>query len=56
MIYRETAGGLRGGAGARRPRVNDPKWGILLDTIAMEMADEDEVLQAVGAPPGSWAR
>ncbi len=52
MIYRKPAGGLVAVLVRGDHEVNETKLGNLLDTIAMEMADEDEVMEAVGAPPG----
>jgi prolyl-tRNA synthetase len=52
MIYRKPAGGLVAVLVRGDHEVNETKLGNLLDTIAVEMADEDEVMQAVGAPPG----
>ena len=52
MIYRKPAAGLVAVLVRGDHEVNETKLGNLLDTIAVEMADEDEVMQAVGAPPG----
>ncbi len=52
MIYRKPSGGLLAVLVRGDHEVNETKLGNLLDAIAMEMADEDEVQQAVGAPPG----
>jgi prolyl-tRNA synthetase len=52
MIYRKPAGGLVAVLVRGDHEVNETKLGNLLDTIAVEMADEDEVMEAVGAPPG----
>ncbi|MDE0355544.1 MAG: proline--tRNA ligase [Deltaproteobacteria bacterium] len=52
MIYRKPAGGLVAVLVRGDHEVNETKLGNLMDTIAVEMADEDEVLEAVGAPPG----
>ena len=52
MIYRKPSGGLLAVLVRGDHEVNETKLGNLLDTIAVEMADEDEVQQAVGAPPG----
>ena len=52
MIYRRPSGGLLAVLVRGDHEVNETKLGNLLDTIAMELADEDEVQQAVGAPPG----
>ena len=52
MIYRKPAGGLVAVLVRGDHEVNETKLGNLLDTIAVEMADEEEVMEAVGAPPG----
>ena len=52
MIYRRPSGGLLAVLVRGDHEVNEIKLGNLLDTIAVELADEDEVQQAVGAPPG----
>ena len=52
MIYRKPAGGLLAVLVRGDHEVNETKLGNLLDTIAMELADDDEVQQAVGVPPG----
>ncbi len=52
MIYRKPSGGLLAVLVRGDHEVNETKLGNLLDTIAVELADEDEVLDAVGAPPG----
>ena len=52
MIYRKPVGGLVAVLVRGDHEVNETKLGNLMDTIAVEMADEDEVQQAVGAPPG----
>ena len=52
MIYRRPSGGLVAVLVRGDHEVNETKLGNLLDTIAVEMADEDEVMEAIGAPPG----
>ena len=52
MIYRKPSGGLLAVLVRGDHEVNETKLGNMLDTIAVELADEDEVQQAVGAPPG----
>ena len=52
MIYRRPSGGLLAVLVRGDHEVNETKVGNLLDTIAVELADEDEVMEAVGAPPG----
>jgi prolyl-tRNA synthetase len=52
MIYRTPSGGLVAVLVRGDHEVNETKLGNMLDTIAVELADEDEVQQAVGAPPG----
>ena len=52
MIYRTPSGQLLAVLVRGDHEVNETKLGNLLDTIAVELADEDEVQQAVGAPLG----
>ncbi len=52
MIYRKPSGGLVAVLVRGDHEVNETKLGNLLDTIEVELADEDEVQRAVGAPPG----
>ena len=52
MIYRTPSAGLLAVLVRGDHEVNETKLGNMLDTIAVELADEDEVQQAVGAPPG----
>ncbi len=52
MIYRTPSGQLLAVLVRGDHEVNETKLGNLLDPIPVELADEDEVQQAVGAPPG----
>lgn len=52
MIYRRPSGELLAVLVRGDHEVNETKLGNLLDTMAVELADEDEVQRAIGAPVG----
>ncbi len=52
LIYRMPSGGLLAVLVRGDHEVNETRLGNLLDTIAVELADEEQIRQAVGTTPG----